>query len=423
VTLLVLLGCTDYALGGKEAATGCGPSGNPWSYHVRWRWEGVHAFATPAVADLDGDGDADVVLPYADDAEGWHGGGLARLDGATGAVRWTVDGGTAASGVALGDVDGDGTLEIATIDGGGVDLRNADGSLRWEADGAATLDYPTLADLDGDGDLDVVTSVAVFDGPTGAQLAPFSGEGAAVAVGDLDGDDVPEVLLGNEVFDAHGILRFTCGPAGTAADPTGAGATALPWDADGDGRPEVLVTSGGTATLCDGVDGAERWRHVLAENADAGGVVGCVADLDGDERTEVALPLPGTVEALDGDGVTLWSVVDADASGSAGCTAWDLDGDGAAEVLLGDETDFLVLDGATGALRMRDVAHASVTLQETPAVADVDGDGVGEILFASNGTDAGLTVLAGDWAAAPAEFTERNWPNGEVFRAQPAACE
>jgi hypothetical protein len=84
------------------------------------------------------------------------------------------------------------------------------------------------------------------------------------------------------------------------------------------------------------------------------------------------------------DGTKLWSAPITEGSGYAGCSAYDFDGDGAYELLLADEADFRIYDGATGAVRFIEAGHESNTVFEFPTVADVDNDGSAEILFVSN---------------------------------------
>jgi len=78
--------------------------------------------------------------------------------------------------LASGDVDGDGSAEIAMVTRGGrVALVGTDnGQVRWFAEGAAGADAATLADLNGDGVLDVIV-------PGGASFAlGFSGSDGAL---------------------------------------------------------------------------------------------------------------------------------------------------------------------------------------------------------------------------------------------------
>jgi hypothetical protein len=211
-----------------------------------------NADASVAVADVDGDGRPDVVVLMVDASEGSNalyyriGFGLGddgELAGGWGpwiAVPDWVAGANEAAGVGVADVDGDGRLDIIVFGVGALEGVNA-GYYRigWglDATGQVTngwtpwLPVPdwsismnaggdiTVADVDGDGQLDLV--VLIVDARKGANagyyrsgaLAPDGtvsawrpwigvpdwrfkeNQGAAVAVADLDGDNVPELLV------------------------------------------------------------------------------------------------------------------------------------------------------------------------------------------------------------------------------------
>ena len=213
----------------------------------------------PVAGDLDADGDPDLLVG------GFNGRfALVRNDGTATAPVFALDAATVGNpgyeGVdagqyargALGDVDGDGDLDLVTgASSGRVRLyRNVGTALAadflTEANGtpqAADLAYalalgipdvagqdsaPALADLDGDGDLDLLVGVAtgairIFRN-TGTQTAPAFTEDApllagrrrtAPALADLDGDGDADLLAGT---DAGGLL-FWRAAGGTPAEP------------------------------------------------------------------------------------------------------------------------------------------------------------------------------------------------------------
>jgi hypothetical protein len=194
---------------------------------------------TVAVADVTGDGRADVVL-------GTGPGGGPRVtvfDGATGvAVRdfFAYDPGFRGGvNVAAGDVTGDGKAEIITAAGrgGGPQVRVFDGAgggeLRsfFAADPGFTGGVSVAAaDVTGDGRADVVTGsgvgtapdVRVYDGPTGAQLrgfAPYTASftgGVSVAAVDLTGDGIADVVTAPGPGGGPQV-RVYDGPTGAAA--------------------------------------------------------------------------------------------------------------------------------------------------------------------------------------------------------------
>jgi len=106
----------------------------------------------------------------------------------------------------------------------------------------------------------------------------------------------------------------------------------------------------------------------------------------------------------------MWEAAVDDYSGVAGCSTWDLNADGAMEVVFAGEQTLYVLDGATGAERFT-WGYRSNTNVELPAIADVDGDGHGEIVISGQGSEGGvaLTVLENDGPGWGPAGLWRNW--------------
>jgi RHS repeat-associated protein len=228
-----------------------------------------------AVADVTGDGTADVVA-----AQGPGGTNQVKVyNGATGrALNGTLGGFTAfasgqASGVwvAAGDVTGDGKADIIAGADGNVAPKakvfsGANGSL------VRTMDLSPLgltngvrvatADLNGDGKAEVIVGggagsparVAAYDGATNMALfnylpfgAAFRG-GVTLAAGDVNADAYPDVIVGQagggakvKVFsgkDTASTWNLDAFPGTTGGVRVGA------VDADGDGRLDVLVGQG-----------------------------------------------------------------------------------------------------------------------------------------------------------------------------------
>jgi len=369
------------------------PPASPWRWAIEWQWTGGAVQSTPVVGDLDLDGTPEVLFTSSQNS-----GTLIALDGSTGTEVFSVPGIDAYSGVALGDVDLDGYGDVIATSGNcykphEVMAIDKTGSILWSTTGPSACEtYPLITDLEGDGDVEIIVNEVVFDGATGAVVATLAIDGTnnwgAPVVADMDGDGIQEILLENRMYDASGSLRMTCGEGGIGTFPH-------PVNVDSDLQGEWLVAAPGLMTLCDD-DGSVLWTRSYYSY----GAPIAVADFDNDGEQEFAFAKGNKLYLIEKDNSVRWTAAIIDYSGSAGPTSWDIDLDGIPEVVYADERDILVLDGATGAVKIRESSHGSITLTETPAVADVDGDGQGELIYGSSTGLQGVTVIGsadGDW--------------------------
>ena len=222
--------------------------------------------AAAALGDVDGDGDPDLVTANA--ASGLVG---VALNTGTGTFRFSHN--VAVSGsplsVALGDLDGDGDLDLLAPDynngvGTSVSVRLNDGTGVFSGSqnvsvGLAPGDV-ALGDVDGDGDLDLVTanrgfifmgsvSVRLNNGSGtfgGSQDLTLNGNAARVALADLDNDGDLDVLASNpNVSTVSVLLNHGAGLFGSSPDVgVGVAAWALATgDVDGDGDVDFAVGS------------------------------------------------------------------------------------------------------------------------------------------------------------------------------------
>ncbi len=169
-----------------------------------------------AVGDFNGDGIQDIAVANS----GNPGGNTISvlLGNGDGTFRTQViySTGTSPQGIAVGDVNGDGHLDIAVTNWGSntvsVFLGNGDGSFQGKLD-YATGSQPhgiAIADLNGDGHPDIVVtnsggspgSVGVLlgkgDGTFNAQVTYNTGLNPwAVAVGDFNNDGIPDLAVAN----------------------------------------------------------------------------------------------------------------------------------------------------------------------------------------------------------------------------------
>ncbi len=370
---------------------------------LQWAWNGDgtwrNSIVTPLVANLTDDNDdgeidlcdiPDVVVVVNEGS--CAPARIYVLDGATGTEHFHIDGPVVrAATPALGDIDDDGIPEIIAQTGSGscsganVAAYEHDGTLKWETQvNTMRENAVALADLDNDGDVEIIIERVVLDHEgnilwTAPDFSTINWTTTAVA--DLDGDDDLEVVLGPTAYHHDGSVYYsTNGAVGQPAIG----------DLDEDGLPEVLVIEedGFSIYEHDGTlkvpsmnpTGDSDWRRPAT-----------IHDLDGDDVAEFAVSSSSNYSSFEGDATKNWSASVLDSSGLASGTAFDFLGDGVAEAIYGDESKLWVFDGQTGA-EIFQVPRRSITIVEYPVVVDVDNDGSSEIVVVTNHDDNTPTV-------------------------------
>jgi hypothetical protein len=378
---------------------------NPWNVEIEWQWKGLidepfinQVMVAPIVGNLnDDDGDGlvteldtpDIVIVAFDTRDGPAGdegalvdARLITLDGKDGTIHWMKEGLYWKGGPVIADVDHDGAVEIVAInqDKHPIAFDGATGEIEWISPVPLTNTYPhtTVADLFADGSPEVIADNAVIDGKTGDLVwqttLPSLFIGRMPAVGDINLDGRQEIIIGNRCLDANGNELWRSSIEGDY------GHWAAILNADGDNFGEVAMVGSGYLALYDH-DGSEI-RKVSAGTNQPGPP--CVADFDGDGDAEIAWASSSIFNMFELDGSIRWSASINDSSGLASCSGYDVDGDGAYEVLFADENQFYIFDGAQGSVLFSQSGHASGTIFEFPIVADMDNDGSAEIAISSN---------------------------------------
>jgi hypothetical protein len=332
---------------------------------------------------------------------------LRLLDGRNGLEKWGAgadvykDSGRVQcrSVPAIGDIDGDGKIDIVAAKfGGGLIAFNGDGSLKWTsktaANAADSLDYEsvavTLADLDGDGKSESIVAGVAYDS-TGKMLfneGTYFGSntgtyGAVSIVADVAGDARPEILSGARAIDRLGNDVWTNGEND--------GYPAI-GDLDLDGKPELVVvsTKGGKSEVRvqNAATGAVLAR--LAVPGTGAGGPPTIAQFDGVGGPDFALANGNQYAVFRYEAsptptiALLWSSPTQDLSSNrTGSTVFDFEGDGKAEVVYNDECYLRVYRGSDGQVIFK-VPNPSATIHEYPVVADVDGDNNTEIIVGAN---------------------------------------
>jgi hypothetical protein len=392
---------------------------------LKWQRGGCYSswcetgwYSSPAVADIDSDGQAEVIgAAYS----------LFILNGTTGAVERSIDptGSRLWPGVVVADLEGNGSLEIVVALGGGyLHVYDQGGAhLAWSRQPSTNeLRGLSVYDLDSDGSLEIVVTAAVgsatntwvyeHDGvlrPGWPQLSNDSGYAWGVyndnaGLGDLDGDGLGEIVVPSDVhyinaYEANGVqipangmygskgwgkvgvweslnteLRGWGECNGVRAEsyrPNFADGPADIADVNGDGIREAVIT--GNVYNC--IPGyPSRYMGVYIFNADrsrfnTGGF---------DWRTppvDTGLPLSQD-----------WNLIE---TAQPNPVVADLDGDGRQEIL------YASYDGRLHAFWLDKTEHSSwpfsvyspgegfYRFASEPAVADLDNNGFAEVIFAS----------------------------------------
>ena len=387
--------------------------------------------STAAVVDLDHDCIPEIIFNTYVAGEADINGVLRAIRGDNGAKVWTVQDPNfetnSTASPAVGDLDGDGQVEII-IPGENKNILafDAKGAPLWKSDVFTVANISSavaIANLDNDGDAEVIYADAVFDSKGVKLFEGASGEGGNGAipiscVADLDGDGRPELIAGKTAYSFSGKVAdktFAAKQIWNSAVTDGFCGVA---DFNGDKKPEVIIVSGGKIYALNGFTGV-KLAEAPIPNGGKGGPPN-IADFDGDGVPEVAAA--GSSQYIvykyaGGAAFTkLWvAATDDDSSQVTGSSVFDFDGDGHNEVVYNDEVYIRIYPGVepdcqlnppgpgcdgnmTDAEVLFRDKNGSRTRTEYPVIADVDGDFKAEIVFPTNNDggsgkfDAGLEV-------------------------------
>lgn len=304
---------------------------------------------------------------------------------------------------AAADLDGDGVVEIVGATSSGIEIVSHNGtpivSRPSVLSGAisGTSDTVSITDMDGDGMPEIIVGRAILDrdgnligrgahGMAGVQA--YGNVGTTAFAVDIDGDGQQEVVVGDALYRRDGSTIWHNG--------AGDGYPAVA-DFTGDGIAEIVVSGNGRLRMQD-ANGTVLWSHAIpgAGSAYYGGPP-TIADFTGDGQPEIGVASGSRYSVFRADGTIVWQAITNDSSsGNTGSTVFDFEGDGIAEVVYADQTSLWVFNGVDGSVKLNWTEHSNGTWLEYPVVADVDADGVAEIVVAhtpQNGSTTGLTVI------------------------------
>lgn len=400
-------------------AAPAGPGYEPLPGFPRDDPKGAIVFSSPTVVDIDGDGHNDVLVidgdacVYAWRFDGTPLPGFPLMTGAscTGVPRSTTH-------VAIGDIDGDERPEIvAGNEGSGVEPGQRGKVFVWRADGDLLPGWPKEMDWN----------------TTYASSTP---EVYSVALADMDGDGLPEVLAGtnnnasnggiDDVDLAFNLYAWKAGGTLLPGYPTQSRTAGIfgeiaAADLSGDGRADAIAgrdhpflhaadahgqpLSGWPVRLFVNASGSDPRTDAYIELTHAAPAAG---DLDGDGSVELIVAgkvrAPSTGDVI-GNGVVVLGPDGARRPGwdparqggpplatkdypHQAPALGDLDGDGALDIVVSTFDGHIRAYAADGVLLWDyDYAAGKVLFASEPALGDIDGDRQIDVVFGTYSPD------------------------------------
>ena len=308
--------------------------------------------------------------------------------------------------------------------------------------GSVTTSSGVIIDLEDDGSREMIfgdhagmihvmhedgTPVAPFPIDTGANVT------VAVAVGLVDGDNIEDIVIGNDTghviaYDISGNIIFDYSAGGNIrstpmiADVDGDGSmevivcsfpsgavhiinsdgssfpnfpatlnapvlsSAAVGDLNADGNLEVLVvTISGSLNAISSNTGANLsgWPYAIGFGSTNGPTI---VNFDGDANPEVVVSTtPGSVFAINHDGSLIWNI-DAGEDVRTGLVAADFNNNGSNEICFIDQPGGIHVIDQAGNYLPNFPLNIGNSVESTPVIVDMDGNGTPDIVF---GDDAG----------------------------------
>jgi hypothetical protein len=384
------------------------------------------------------------------------------VSGETSSVVYPYGGVSVSSlGVALGDVDGDGTLDVilSAVTPGGTEVQAIDASGSELAEfyvlDPAIVPGASIAagDLDGDGRAEIVLGggptnapwppvangpdqrVAVYEA-NGTQVGEFSAYpglfqgGVRVALADLNHDRRPELITapgpGMEpeigIFSqqwVNGRDRGTRLGHFLAFEPTfRGGATVASGDVDGDGDADIVTGAGKSHAPEIRVfdeDGQQLFSFLAFGGVYDGGVSVATGDLNGDGRAEIvagSLAPPARIRVFD-RGVPEGPVMTPFAAGAQVGVA-DLSGNARGVIIAGETSGehprLALIDPQSGAVLHSTELSGTTVSGIRVSGGDLNADGRDEIVVSSGfGGDSRVHVFDAGLVETNS-FAAYDWP-------------
>ena len=422
-----------------------------WGVHIDWSSANnlVCNLNIPLVGDLDGDGHPDILcFSLAGQLPSNYGNNNNQMlvfDGVTKQLKATI---TMESPVSAFDAaayglvrtaNGKGLIVVACID---YKLRAYDitsptpNTPYWVSDvnyGTGTNNYAvnvSFADFNGDGHPEVYVKNKIFNAENGKLLAEAATTNtgnsfahwthythrklSAPMAADICGDARPELILGNEIYEAS--ITNTNGTAGNSltlvkqtAPPTGVPADGHSQVADFnlDGHPDVFISIR-TTDMHQGTVYCYVWdvfnqtvsNPLTIPTSFSGKSIPLIADIDSDGALEIVIQNGSTdtynrIQAYKYNAATqsfsmMWGLHPDEDSFSNSFTAFDFNQDGLLELVICDQSTLRIVNGSgkshithndtVPVYVLNSFPFSETTIMQYPVIADADADAAAEIV-------------------------------------------
>ena len=380
------------------------------------------------LGDVNGDGILDMVTAnrVSNSASVLLGNGNGTFGGQTSFAT-----GSAPDSVTLGDVNGDGKLDIVTTNGNTDDasvlLGNGNGTFQTQISTTAfamgsALRSVTLGDVNGDGKLDIITanfgtdSAGVLLGngngtflnpttfTTGIGSTPFS-----VTLGDVNRDGILDIVTANQGNSSASVLLGNGN--GTFGGQTSFVTGTVPCsvtlgDVNGDGKLDILTANAGDATASVLLgNGNGTFGGQTPFTTDTQPISVTLGDVNGDGKLDIITANYGSNSASIllgiGDGTFATQANFTTGTKPYSVTLGDVNGDGALDIVTANRNSnnaTILLNTATSTNSVNFAPQATFTTGFRPIsvkLGDLNGDGILDMVNANSAFSNTVSVILG----------------------------
>lgn len=405
------------------------PLGNNFEIRQLFSYAGVNSMTTPMIADLDGDGIPEIIASVNTSESPYFSNDFYILNGQTGSLKYTlqtVKYETHGQAISIADVEKDGYAEIFIT---GFDMYvycyNYNGGIRWKSNQMVDKKYLlSTADINNDGLVELVSGPYIFNAMNGTLLLQghmqVDGQGFGsphnyhcyqpsragreyymYALFDIDNDGTLEICAGNSIYKI--IINNVNGSQGntwnllrqveTNSNITYYDGQTIVLDFDNDGDADICVL-GRSKNFTNNTFHNYIWEgqtsdiiayNVIAEQNWGGQSIPFAGDLDGNSYPEIVFTSTNKMYALTYDTNYVGNIKIMHAyqpfNETAGFTLFDFNQDDKSEIVFRNTSQLFIADGITLNNLCTPITSYSGTITEYPVVADVNADGMAEIII------------------------------------------